>query len=417
MQELQIIRSRAILPMTGPTILNGALVLQGSTIVAVNEWKEVSKKYSGNVIDLGEQVILPGLINSHCHLDYTLMSGILGRPDSFTSWIQSMIKLKQSWSEKDFQKSWNIGFQNISKTGTTWVADTISHPTRFDPNNPPSEGSNLFPFYELIHLEGSPLDSSILAQTAESIDLLLYDEGQRAGISPHAPYTTTPRLWESISNHPIFANSPISMHLSESIEEFELFTTGSGNMYDMFKAIHHLPQWGKGSPVQLMEEIGILEKGMIVVHANCLKEGDAAHLASNKIHVVHCPRSHAYFQHPSFPMAELQAHNINIALGTDSLASVAKDHFPDSLSLFHEMRLLSEGQNAVQPETILEMATLNGAKALGLQEEVGSLEPGKSADWISLPWKGKKETLMDQVIGFTDHLNNIYIKGKRISLT
>ncbi|MDC0325188.1 amidohydrolase family protein, partial [bacterium] len=278
MQELQIIRSRAILPIAKPPILNGALVIDGSTLIEVDEWNVIRKKYSGKVTDLGEQVILPGLINAHCHLDYTLMSGKLESPDSFTSWIQSMIKLKRAWGEEDFQKSWNTGFQNISKTGTTWVADTLSHPTRFDPNKPPS-GSNLFPFYELIHLQDSPLDSSILTHTAESIDLFLNKGGGRAGISPHAPYTTTPRLWKSLWNHPILGNSPISMHLSESIEEFDLFRTGSGNMYDMFEATHHLPQWGKGSPIQLMADMGILKKGMIAVHVNCLSKGDAEHLA------------------------------------------------------------------------------------------------------------------------------------------
>ena len=123
MQDNLIIRSRAILPVDRPPIFNGALVMQGDKILAVDDWAKVRREFVGTVLDLGEQVMLPGLINAHCHLDYTLMAGKLKKPTSFTSWIQSMIKQKRAWNEKDFQDSWISGYQKLIQSGTTLVAE------------------------------------------------------------------------------------------------------------------------------------------------------------------------------------------------------------------------------------------------------------------------------------------------------
>jgi len=414
MQDNLIIRSRAILPIDRPPIFNGALVMHGDKILAVDDWAKVRREFVGTVLDLGEQVMLPGLINAHCHLDYTLMAGKLKNPTSFTSWIQSMIKQKRAWNEKNFQDSWISGYQKLIQSGTTLVADTVSHPSRFDPRNLP-RGPRLFPFYELIHLQDTPLDENDLTMSARHAALFEKTKGDKAGISPHAPYTTSPELWRSLKRAPTLCNLPFSMHLSESIEEYDLFKHRKGPMFEWFNSIKHLPEWGTGSPIQLMDQAGILKKNGIAVHVNCLDEGDVERLVQNNMHIVHCPRSHAYFAHPTFQINDLQSKNLNIALGTDSLASVTDEDSPGSLSLFDEMRKLLEGENAVKPESILKMSTLNGAKALGLQGEAGSLEAGKRADWISLPWNGKKESLAEHAIGSLEPVSCVFLGGKEIS--
>jgi cytosine/adenosine deaminase-related metal-dependent hydrolase len=191
-----------------------------------------------------------------------------------------MIKHKRSWSEEDFQESWLSGYKSVIETGTTLIADTLSHPSRFSPPDLPL-GPKLFPFYEFIHLQGTPLDESNLAMAAQHAAIFEKLPVGNAGISPHAPYTTTTELWESLRNHTILGNFPMSVHLSESTEEFDLFNRNTGPMHDWFDSIQHLPKWGTGSPVQLMDEAGILKKGGIAVHVNCLGEGDAERLARN----------------------------------------------------------------------------------------------------------------------------------------
>lgn len=414
MQEVQIFRSRAILPVSMQPIFNGALITQGTKILAVGEWKNLSKKFSGKILDLGNQVILPGLINAHCHLDYTLMAGKLGNPMCFTSWIQSMIKEKRSWDTDDFRSSWISGYKSLIQSGTTLIADTLSYPSRFDPSDLPF-GPKLLPLYEFIHLPGTDLDENII-QAAEK-HALRYSQssGGKFGISPHAPYTTTPELWQRLNSHRIFGNTPNSIHLSESAEEYNLFTSGSGPMFEWFDSIHHLPEWGIGSPIEVLDEAGVLNDNSIAIHVNYLGNGDVERLAQKNIQVVHCPRSHAYFKHAAFPMKELQSHQINIALGTDSLASMKVEHSPNSLDLFNDMRLLLDGEYSIRPESILTMATINGAKALGLQSEVGSLEKGKQADWISLPWNGKSESLNEHVITNLEPVSNVVVGGRMIS--
>ncbi len=386
--------------------------MQEGKILAVDDWDTIRNLYSGPNIDLGEQVILPGLINTHCHLDYTLMSGKFTKPPSFTSWIQSMVQEKRQWSEADFQNSWAVGFGKLLKTGTTCIGDTVSDPTRFEPQQI-GDGPRLIPFYECIHLDGTTMNREQLELITDKIKNFRTKKFSRAGISPHALYTTSKELWRTIRSEECLRSAPISIHLAESAEEFDLFSNNSGRMYEWFNTLGHLPKWGKGSPISLLEQSGHLSKGMIAAHVNMLGTGDLERLAENDVQIVHCPRSHAYFDHPPFPIGDFQSRGINISLGTDSLASVSDEHFPESLSLFHDMRLLSEGKNAVRPVSILEMGTINGAKALGLDQVTGSLEPGKSADWISLPWGGDSKGFYEQIIGHSEHVQSAWIDGKR----
>ena len=110
-------------------------------------------------------------------------------------------------------------------------------------------------------------------------------KGDKAGISPHAPYTTSPELWRSLKRAPTLCNLPFSMHLSESIEEYDLFKHRKGPMYEWFNSIKHLPEWGTGSPIQLMDQAGILKKNGIAVHVNCLDEGDIERLVQKNIRI------------------------------------------------------------------------------------------------------------------------------------
>lgn len=154
---------------------------------------------------------------------------------------------------------------------------------------------------------------------------------------------------------------------------------------------------------------------MIIIHANALDESDLRILAKRKVGIVHCPRSHQFFQHPPFQLEACLAHGIPVALGTDSLASIHPDQHPQSLSMFHEMRCLLETFPTLSPEKAINMATLNAAKVLGLHHSIGSLAPGKQADWISLPWSGHEKNLLEDILSTASPPEKVVIRGKQTS--
>jgi cytosine/adenosine deaminase-related metal-dependent hydrolase len=157
----------------------------------------------------------------------------------------------------------------------------------------------------------------------------------------------------------------------------------------------------------------LLGENALAIHVNCLARGDATLLAKNKTHVVHCPRSHDYFKHPPFERARLAGVGVNIALGTDSLATTRKiGRQNPELDMFAEMRALAEADQRLSPEEILRMATVNGARALGLAGKIGELAKGSFADLIALPCPGKVSRVNETVLAHSGHVAASLIEGR-----
>jgi cytosine/adenosine deaminase-related metal-dependent hydrolase len=170
---------------------------------------------------------------------------------------------------------------------------------------------------------------------------------------------------------------------------------------------------GLGSPVRHLARCGALGENLLAVHANYLAKGDAALLAKDKVHIVHCPRSHGYFRHGRFPLRRLLKAGINICLGTDSLASVLKTRGETvELNMFEEMRTLADRETSLSAKRILQMATVNGARALGMGSRIGELSPGSFADLIAIPFSGKLSGIHDAVIAHKGDANSSMIDGK-----
>ncbi len=212
----------------------------------------------------------------------------------------------------------------------------------------------------------------------------------RVGLSPHAPYSTSPDLLRLAAEAARRHHLRVTTHVAESGEEFEMFRHRRGEMFDwLSRNGRDMSDCGDASPVQHLKRHGALGDHLLAIHVNCLAPGDAALLAQNHVSVVHCPRSHAYFRHHRFPLQELSAAGVNICLGTDSLASVYKKKNQTlELNLFEDMRALAVSNPELSPETILQMATVNGAQALGMKGQVGELAPGAYADIIAIPHDG-----------------------------
>jgi cytosine/adenosine deaminase-related metal-dependent hydrolase len=206
----------------------------------------------------------------------------------------------------------------------------------------------------------------------------------------------------------------VTTHVAESDQEFEMFMAARGKMHDWLKRNERdNSDCGHGSPIAHLARQRLLGENVLAVHVNCLARGDATLLAKNKTHVVHCPRSHDYFRHPPFLRERLVKAGVNVCLGTDSLATTRKTgKQKPELNLFEEMRALAAADKTILPVEILRMATVNGARALGLAGEVGEISKNAFADLIAIPSDRKSADLYETVLAHTGNVTAGMIDGR-----
>ncbi len=383
-----ILRSRAVLPICRPAIENGAVAFSGGRILGVGRWKDVQKKFSGDIVDLGETVLLPGLINAHCHLDYTEMAGLFPPRKSFCDWIKLITTEKAHWTFSDYATSWINGARQLLHSGTTTVADIEAVPELL-PDVWNATPLRVLSLLEMTGVKSRRKPELILRDALDVLSELQHGRSS-SGLSPHAPYSTTPALLRHVAGVARKRKLRVATHVAESATEFEMFRNASGELHHwLTKNNRDMSDCGGVSPVQLLARHNSLGSHLMAIHVNYLARGDARLLAQKQTSVVHCPRSHDFFSHAEFPFATLQHAGVNICLGTDSLATIRKKPRQTiELNMFEEMRTFATKHEDVSPEMILKMATVNGARAIGQQGKLGELKRGALADIIALPFSG-----------------------------
>ena len=407
-----ILRARVVLPLTRPPIKDGAVLIYGNRVARVGRWKDLSGDDRDEVVDLGETLLLPGLVNAHCHLDYTDMAGQFPPQKSFTDWIKLITTAKSEWNYSEFAESWLNGARMLARTGTTTVADFEAVPELL-PEVWEATPLRVISFLELTGVKSRRQPNAILRNALERIDALPAHRC-RARIAPHAPYSTAPELLRLSAETARERGWPLSVHVAESASEFEMFMHARGEMHAWLRRNQRdMHDCGFGSPVQQLQRNGALGDNFLAVHVNYLAAKDADRLGRKKVSVVHCPRSHAYFKHAPFPLAELACANVNLCLGTDSLASMdKKSRQTIELNLFTEMQTLAAARPGLPPRTILQMATLNGARALGLRGQVGEISAGTFADVIAVPFAGKLPAVYEAVLHHRGNVAASLIDGQ-----
>jgi cytosine/adenosine deaminase-related metal-dependent hydrolase len=407
-----ILRARTILPVSQPPIENGAVAISGNKIRAVGPWTDLKPEADEKTLDLGDVILLPGLVNAHCHLDYTDMAGELPPPKTFTDWIPLITAAKTAWSYSEYAHSWLHGAHQLVKTGTTTVADIEAMPDLL-PEVWDATPLRVFSFLEMTGIRARRDPKDILREAAGKIDSLAHARCS-AWLSPHAAYSTLPQLLRLTAGLARKKNWRIATHIAESEEEFEMFQRGKGKMFDWLKRNErNNSDCGLGSPVKHFARHKMLGENLIAAHVNLLAHGDARLLGKHRVHVVHCPRSHAYFRHPPFLRERLANAGVNLCLGTDSLATTRKiGKQKPELNMFEEMRLLAATDKTISPDEILCMATINGARALGLAGEAGELSKNTSADLIAVPFGGKITEAFDAVLTHTGNVSASMIDGR-----
>jgi aminodeoxyfutalosine deaminase len=406
-----IIRARAVVTMDGAPIENGAVAISGDRIVDVGKFGQIKMRNSGAVVDLGEQALLPGLINAHCHLDYTCLRGEIPRQHSFTDWIRAINAEKSKLSPEDYVASIKEGFAEAKRFGTTTIANLTAFPEliRLLSDAP----LRTWWFAELIDVRSPDRANELVDFAVESLKF-----AQNYGLAPHAPFTASKNLYHRCEEAD--ANVLLTTHLAESREEMEMFRDASGPLYEFMKSIgRDMADCGNGTPLELFvgapyanrARTGHALPRWIVAHLNELTEGDFQLLEKMRIkfHVVHSPRSHRYFDHSRFPFKRLVTLGLNVCLGTDSLAS------NESLNLFAEMRAFQRSEPERSPENIFEMITVNPASALRQQNTLGRIRPGFRADLIAIPCSEDRD-LFGEIVAFDGEINWMMVNGKMQSI-
>jgi cytosine/adenosine deaminase-related metal-dependent hydrolase len=407
-----IIRARVVVTMDGPPIENGAVAISSGRIDDVGKFSEVSKRYSGEeVVDLGEQALLPGFINAHCHLDYTCLRGKIPRQKSFTDWIRAINAEKAKLSPEDYVASIDQGFAEAKRFGTTTIANLTAFPELVSRVQPPIR---TWWFVELIDVRDPSRANEIVDAALEQLKAT-----EDWGLAPHAPFTTSANLYQRCDGIVRSQNVLLTTHLAESREEMSMFRDGSGPLYDFLKGIgRDMSDCGNGTPLKRFDLIGgggspnrpraiEVNRPYLVVHLNELADDDFDLLArsTTKFSIVHCPRSHEYFGHSPFQFHKLRELGFNICLGTDSLAS------NDNLSLFAEMRAFQREFPDVSPEEILKMVTINGARALRQENVLGKIRSGFLADLMAIP-VGRSTSALEEIVAFDRTVSWSMIGGR-----
>jgi cytosine/adenosine deaminase-related metal-dependent hydrolase len=381
--EMKLYRARTVLPVASPPLEDGAVAVQGNEIVDVGRWSDLLAEHPSALReDLGEVILMPGLINAHCHLDYTMMKGAIFGGASFSVWIQRLNAVRQSLETNDYLDSIGEGLQELRRWGCTTVLNIESFPELLPliPESP----IRVWWFLEVMDIRSRLQSSEALAgaiQFFEKAGKATQGDGG-FGISPHAPYTVSRELYELSSLYAREHQLPICTHLAESDEEMAMFSAGEGPLYEFLRSIGRSMDDCRGAtPVQIVVGGGLVPEGTILVHMNQLSHEDRQLMAktSGSYPIVHCPRTHAYFERAPFDLDFFLQNNIPLLLGTDSLAS------NQDLNLFAEMRSMAKAFPELNPAEIVKMITTAPANALGRPGRLGELSRGALADFISFP--------------------------------
>lgn len=366
-----ILRAKYVMPNSCTIIENGAVAIQGSKIVDVGLYPTVRDSGAPPIHDLGEAVLTPGLVNAHTHLDLTNSADSIQRVPKFTDWIFQIIGKR---TPSTVGPSVREGVQQSLAGGATTVGD-------IDGTGGSMQILKDTPIRKVIFFEVLGFSGESAAMGLARLATYLGappapDSLLTSALSPHAPYSTSADIYRQC----VASGLSVCTHIAETEEELEFLSSGTGAFLDYLEAFGiSTAEWvpPQQTPVQYMETLGVLQKDSLLVHCNYLTDRDIVPLAESGASVVFCPRSHHYFYHTDHPVVQLIESGINVAIGTDSLASNW------SLSPLDELKFLARTQPCIRPETLFDMVTCNSAKALGLAQ-VGRLEKDWQADIIAV---------------------------------
>jgi cytosine/adenosine deaminase-related metal-dependent hydrolase len=374
--------ARWVLPISAPPIENGCVVVDDGRIHWVGPRASAP---AGEEVDLGDALLLPGLVNTHTHLELTVMRGFL-EDLSFDRWIIRLNGVKRAVLDRDrMLDSARLGIMEGLRSGITTFADTCDSGVAFDAML--QAGVRGIMYQEVFGQDPAECERSMRG-LREKVDALRPRQTPlvRIGVSPHAPYTVSDALYTAVARYATEESLPVAVHIAESDVEQAMVERGEGIFADGQRK-RGLPVSRRGkSSIELIHRHGILATGALLIHCVRLDAEDIALVAKSTCGVAHCPVSNAKLGNGVSPVLEMQAAGITIGLGSDSVASNNRmDLLAEARTAVLAQRARLGRHDALCARDVLHFATLGGARAIGLDAEIGSLEPGKSADLAAFP--------------------------------
>lgn len=369
--------ARWILPITAPPIENGVVACEDGVIRFVGRTEDAPP---GDDFELGDSVLLPGLVNAHTHLELTAMRGFL-EGLVFEEWIDTLRRARTAVLDDDaLLDSARLGVIEGVEHGVTTFADTSA-------SGVPARAMRECGVRGVMYQEVFGPDPAMCAESLEDLDrrvkALRADETDlvRIGVSPHAPYTVSDDLYRAVAAYAASNSLPIAMHISESSAEQELVCRGTG-IFARWHARRGIAVHARArSPIALLADLDALPAGALLIHAVNADAADIRTIVRKKAHIAHCPTSNAKFGHGIAPLVSFLEAGVDVGLGSDSVASNNRmDILDEARVAVLSANLRARSPIALTAERALELATIGGARALGIDGVVGSLEVGKSAD-------------------------------------
>ncbi len=384
-------RAAWVCPIDQAPIRDGLVIVEAGRIVALGSRASGVGSRETETRDLGTVVLMPGLINAHIHLELSWLRGRVPPATKFTDWVKQLIAGRGGVERPDdpaVLEAIQGAIRELQASGTVAVGD-ISN-SLASPGPMQAAGLDGIVFHELLGFadrDGAAIERTRGARAAAA---------GRVSLAPHAPYSTSPELFQAIRAAVDASGCGImSVHLGESPEESELLATGTGPWRGMLEFIGvwrddwAIPACG---PVAYLDRLGVIDARTLVVHGVQFDDAALARLAAIGATVVTCPRSNQWVGVGAPPLERFYQSGVPVAVGTDSLASV------EDLNLFNELKTMRSIAPAVPAGKLLASATLVGARALGLDRELGSLTPGKRAAILAIELPGPVDEIEEHLI-------------------
>ncbi|MDM7923234.1 MAG: amidohydrolase family protein [Pyrinomonadaceae bacterium] len=381
---MKILSAKWVLPISSEPIVDGAVIVEGERITAVGTRDEILGRFpSAMVEDFGEAAILPGFVNCHSHLEITAMRGALDDVEhDFRSWLLKLNGLRAAMSDEeigeaafhgalegsragvtcfgDIGRSGHAGFEALKRAGLRGV---LYQETEFSPDDRTAEE------------DFARLREKFASLSGNATELV------EVGLSPHSPYTVSRDLFRLIAEFASANEVKVSIHAAESADEDELVLTGNGFFTEVYAKFGVEWTSPRTSSIEYLESTGILDARPLLAHCVTVSESDIAIIKRTGSSIAHCPKSNAKFGHGYAPFERFLDSGVPVGLGSDSVAS---NNMCDILEESRFAALVARNRPGsarfISASEVLRAATLGGAAAMGLDEKIGTLEPGKYAD-------------------------------------